>query len=192
MIAQLHGRVLEVGPEGVVVEVGGLGVLAAVPAALRAGLRVGENVHLYTHLIVRPEALALFGFETEAERALFGLLLGVGGVGPKLALAILSSLAPEAVRRAVFHEQADIFARVPGVGKKTAQKILFHLQDKLTAEPGLERVAQFADRDGDVLAALTALGYSVVEAQAALQNLPRDAAEDVETRLRLALAYLGS
>jgi Holliday junction DNA helicase RuvA len=93
------------------------------------------------------------------------------------------------VRRAVFHEQDEIFARVPGVGKKTAQKILLHLQDRIPAEAGLERVAVMTDADTEVLAALTTLGYSVVEAQAALQNIPRDAPQDVETRLRIALSY---
>ncbi|HEY5574263.1 MAG TPA: hypothetical protein VIK64_14675, partial [Anaerolineales bacterium] len=89
----------------------------------------------------------------------------------------------------VFNEQAEIFSRVPGVGKKTAQKIQFHLQDKIKAVAGLEPMAAYSEVDGEVLNALTSLGYSVVEAQAALQFIPRDAPQDVETRLRLALQY---
>jgi len=104
---------------------------------------------------------------------------------------VLNSLTPDAIRRAVFHEQDEVFARVPGVGKKTAQKILLHLQDRIPAEAGLEPLSRLSDIDGEVLAALTTLGYSVVEAQAALQTIPRDAAEDVEERLRLALQYFG-
>ncbi|HJS29546.1 MAG TPA: helix-hairpin-helix domain-containing protein, partial [Anaerolineales bacterium] len=102
---------------------------------------------------------------------------------------ILSALEPDTIRRAVFQEQAEIFSRVPGVGKKTAQKIQLHLQDKLPEGRELERIGSLSDADGEVLAALTSLGYSVVEAQAALQSIPRDAPEAVESRLRLALQY---
>jgi Holliday junction DNA helicase RuvA len=89
----------------------------------------------------------------------------------------------------VFHDQADVFSRVPGVGKKTGQKIVLQLQDRLPALTGLERIATVSDVDSEVLGALTALGYSVVEAQAALQSIPRDTPDDIEVRLRLALQY---
>jgi Holliday junction DNA helicase RuvA len=138
---------------------------------------------------VREDALTLFGFETQDARQTFNLLLGVNGVGPRLALSILSTLEVEAIRRAVFHEQSEVFVRVPGVGKRTSQKILLHLQDRIPAAPGLEPVATMSDVDTEVLEALTALGYSVVEAQAALQTIPRDTPEEVEVRLRLALGY---
>jgi Holliday junction DNA helicase RuvA len=98
-------------------------------------------------------------------------------------------LSPDAIRRAVFHEQPEVFNRVPGIGRKTAQKILLQLQDKIPADIGLEPVAMISDVDTEVLGALTALGYSVVEAQAAVQSIPRNTEEDVETRLRLALQY---
>jgi len=104
---------------------------------------------------------------------------------------MLSVLSVDAIRRAVLSEQSEVFARVPGVGKKTAQKILLHLQGKISGE-GLADVAGMGDADAEVLEALTSLGYSVVEAQAALQSIPRDAVKDVEERLRLALQYFNS
>ena len=98
-------------------------------------------------------------------------------------------LSPDAIRSAIYHEQPDVFTRVPGIGRKTAQKILLQLQDKIPARSGLETAASFSDTDAEVLAALTTLGYSVVEAQAALQSIPRETSLDVETRLRVALQY---
>lgn len=189
MIACVSGRVLEVLADSLVVEVGGVGLQVFVPAAQRDRTRAGESKFLHTYLVVRQDALALYGFETSEERGFFLLLLGVNGVGPRLALGVLSVLSPDAIRRAVFHEQPEVFNRVPGVGKKTAQKILLHLQDRIPAVPGLEPVAVGSEVDVEVLAALTALGYSVVEAQAALQAIPRDTPQEVEARLRAALQY---
>jgi Holliday junction DNA helicase RuvA len=113
----------------------------------------------------------------------------VDGVGPKVALSVLSSLTIDSVQRAVFNEQEEILHRVPGVGKKTAQKIILYLHDRLKQVAGLENIAVMSDTDSQVLAALTALGYSVVEAQSALQSIPRDAPPELEERLRLALQY---
>jgi Holliday junction DNA helicase RuvA len=189
MISIINGRVIDLEKDQIVVDVGGVGLQVFVPAHLRSRLHSGESVFLFTHLVVREDALTLFGFETKESREFFNLLLGVSGVGPRLALSILSALDPEAIRRAVFHEQAEVFARVPGIGKKTAQKILLHLQDKVVTSPGLEPVAVMSEADAEVLAALTSLGYSVVEAQSALQNIPANAPQEVETRLRLALQY---
>ncbi len=191
MIASLSGRVQEIEVDSVVVDIGGVGVQVYVPAPSRDRLRSGESVFLYTHLVVRQDALTLFGFETREEREFFNLLLTVNGVGPKLALATLSVLTPDTIRRAVFHEQAEIFSRVPGVGKKTAQKILLQLQDRIPS-PGGGPMPVFSDVDTEVLGALTGLGYSVIEAQSALQSIPRDTPADVETRLRLALQYFYS
>jgi Holliday junction DNA helicase RuvA len=189
MIASLSGRIQEVNSDHIVLEVGGVGLQVFVPAPARDHLHAGDNIFLYTHLVVREDALTLYGFDTHEGRDFFILLLSVNGVGPKLALSVLSSLTPDAIRRAIFHEQDEVFARVPGVGKKTAQKILLHLQDRVTMMAGLEPVAAMSDVDTEVMNALTALGYSVVEAQSALQSIPRDAPQDIETRLRLALQY---
>jgi Holliday junction DNA helicase RuvA len=192
MIATLSGKIIHMEGDRVIVEVGGVGYQVFIPAPLRDQLRRGESVLLFTQLVVRQDSLALYGFETSEGREFFDLLLGVNGVGPRLALAILSVLTPDTIRRSVFNEQVEIFSRVPGVGKKTAQKILFHLQDKITAVEGLEPMATFSEVDGEVLNALTALGYSVAEAQAALQAIPPDTPDEVEERLRLALQYFGS
>ncbi len=189
MIASLTGKVAQIDEEGIVIEVGGVGLLVQVPAPLRDDLRRGENVTVYTYLVVRQDALALYGFETVEAREFFTMLIGVNGVGPRLGLAMLSTLNTDAIRRAVFSEQTEMFSRVPGVGKKTAEKILFFLKDKITAVEGLEPLAAASEVDTEVVDALTALGYSVVEAQAALQSIPKDAPDDVETRLRLALQY---
>ncbi len=192
MIASLNGEILELGEDHIVVGVGGVGLRVYIPSPLRDRLQTGEDVFLHTHLIVRQDALVLYGFETKEVEQFFALLLGVNGIGPRLALSILSVLSTDAIRRAVVNEQAEVFGRVPGVGKKTAQKILLHLQGKIGAEVGLESGAIITDVDTEVLAALTALGYSVVEAQAALQAIPRDTPQDIEMRLRLALQYFAT
>jgi len=108
-------------------------------------------------------------------------------VGPRTALAVLSTLNLDTVQRAVFSDEPDLLSRVPGVGKKTAQKMVLYLQDRLKPVSGLEKIASMSDTDSEVLAALTSLGYSVVEAQTAIQSIPKDALDDVEERLRLAL-----
>lgn len=193
MIASLEGEVISVYEDSLVIGVGGVGLQVYVPNALRAQSRPGERLFLHTFLVVRQDALVLYGFEREEERSFFNLLLGVNGVGPRSALAILSALSVDAIRRAVLSEQADVFNRVPGIGKKTGQKILLHLQGKVGAgAEGIPGISALIDADAEVMDALTGLGYSIVEAQAAIQSIPRDAAKDVEERLRLALQYFSS
>ncbi|HEX6035839.1 MAG TPA: Holliday junction branch migration protein RuvA [Anaerolineales bacterium] len=189
MIATLRGEIAQVEENALVLEVGGVGLRVFVPTPLRTRTKAGDPLMLYTHLVVREDALTLYGFESPAERELFNTLLGVDGVGPKAALSVLSTLTLDAVQRAVFADETEILNRVPGIGKKTAQKMAIHLKDKLKPTDALASVAAMTDRDGEVLAALTALGYSVVEAQAAIQALPKDAPEDTEERLRMALQY---
>ena len=190
MIASLEGRVLVVSNDALVLGVGGVGVQVFVSKAVLTAARPGEHLFLHTRLIVREDSLTLYGFEHQEETEFFDLLLGAQGVGPRTALAILSTLSVDAIRRAVLSEQPDVFSRVSGIGKKTGQKILLHLQGKVTGEsiPGFTGV----DADAEVLDALTALGYSVMEAQTALQSIPRDAPQDVESRLRFALQYFSS
>ena len=189
MIATLRGEIIQVEEHAFIVEVGGVGLRVSVPAPLLARMQVGQGILLYTHLVVREDALSLYGFESQAERDLFTLLLGVDGVGPKVSLAVLSTLSLDAIQHAVLAEQSEVLGRVPGVGKKTAQKIALHLKDKLKPVDSLSKLAAMSDTDSEVIAALTALGYSVVEAQAALQSIPKDAPDDTGERLRLALGY---
>lgn len=189
MIATLRGEVTQIEDAALVVEVGGVGMRVFVPKPLLTRFQVGEVVLIHTHLVVRENDLSLYGFETIADRQLFLTLLGVDGVGPKVALSVLSTLNLDTVQRAVFSEETDLLSRVPGVGKKTAQKMLLYLKDRLKPVSGLEKIAAMSDTDSEVLAALTALGYSVIEAQSALQSLPKDAPDDVEEKLRMALGY---
>ncbi len=190
MIARLRGTVAAVGPDHLLVWVGGVGFRLFVPSPVleRVG-EVGQVVELVTHLHVRENELTLYGFLAEEELELFELLLGVSGVGPKAAMATLSIVSPDALRQAVLREEPGILTRVPGIGPKTARAIIFHLKDKLVVLEG-ETGPLLTDQDAEVIGALTALGFSIVEAQAALQQLPRDEELALEERVRLALAYL--
>lgn len=146
---------------------------------------------LHTYLQVREDALTLYGFESEDELAIFELLLTVSGVGPKVALSTLSTLSPDALRLALSNNEPAMLARVPGVGKRTAEKIVLELKDKVKAPAsGVEALAQISAADAEVIDALVALGYSIVEAQRAVQTLPKDVTA-VEERLRLALSGFG-
>ncbi len=189
MIALLEGSVAHKEEGRLILQVGAVGVWVFVPRQLAEQAKIGQALALYTHLVVREDSLSLYGFATAEERDLFVLLLGVNGVGPRLALSVISTLSPSALRRAVFQEQPEIIGRVPGVGKRTAQKILLHLQGRIAPQEDLAAVADLAEVDTEVLDALVALGYSVVEAQSAIQSIPKDAPQDVEERLRLALQH---
>jgi Holliday junction DNA helicase RuvA len=189
MIATLHGEIQHKEDNALIVDVGGVGLRVFAAKSLVESLHVGEKTFLFTHLIVRETELSLYGFENAEERQLFLTLLGVDGVGPRVALSVLATLSLDAVQRAVFSEEPELLSRVPGVGKKTAQKIVMYLQDRLKPTDVLGRVASMSDSDSEVLAALTSLGYSVVEAQTAIQAIPKDAPGAVEERLRLALGY---
>ncbi len=189
MIARLSGTIWSVGQDQVTVRVGGIGLQVHVPTNVLAQLDgAGQPVDFFTHLHVRENELTLYGFLTEDEMALFRLLLSVSGVGPKVALAMLGAVSPEALRQAVVQEEPALLSRVPGIGPKTAKAIIFHLKDKIIPA-GMAAAPLLSDADAEVIAALTALGFSLVEAQTALQSLPRDEELPVEERVRRALAY---
>ena len=191
MIGSLHGEVIDKTEESVLLEVRSVGYLVLAPTTLLDNLRVGIRTQLVTHLHVREQELTLFGFPNKEELELFRLLLKVQGIGPKVALAILSHLPAETLRQAVAREEAALFARVPGIGPKKAKQIVFQLRDKVGLEDVFETTTPFSDTDGEVIAALTTLGYSVVEAQSALQQLPPEAKEEsTEEKVRLALSSL--
>lgn len=190
MIASLSGTLLATRQDSILVGVGGVGFRLHVPQTLLEGLpATGQEVALYTHLLVRENELSLYGFMSEEELGLFELLLGVSGIGPKVALSILSSLPPDALRAAIAQEDYATLARVPGIGPKTARKLCFNLKDRMAAElpPGVPP-AVFTQADADLIAALTGLGYSVVEAQEALRALPQEPMP-LEERVRLSLSY---
>lgn len=189
MIASISGEISQVLDGQVVINLSGLGLLVNVTDNTCLDLHASRQLTLHTYLVVREDQLALYGFLTTEERDLFVHLIGVAGIGPKTGLATLSALTPETVRRAISMDQPEIFAKVPGIGKKTAQKVILDLQGKIQPLEPLEAASRLDDVDTEVLEALTALGYSVVEAQAALQSIGREENPDVEERLRKALQY---
>ena len=189
MISKLSGTVWDTGEDHILVRVAGVGFQVHVPSDVLAQFdSVGQPVELCTYLHVRENKLALYGFLTKEGLGQFELLLSVSGVGPKVALALLGTISPDALRRAVSQDEPALLTRVPGIGSKTAQKIIFHLKDKLTPTKAGE-ISLLSDVDAEVIAALTGLGFSLVEAQAAIQSLPQEE-NSVEERVRQALAYL--
>ena len=190
MIANLEGRVSHKSADSLVLQVGGVGIEVLAPYPTIDSID-GDYAFLFTRLIVREDSLTLYGFATETERELFDTFVKISGIGPKLAITILSTLSVENVRAAVSSENASIMQRVPGIGKKTAEKIVFELRDRLKIALDDVPAGEFVSANADVLDALTGLGYSVVEAQAAIQALPSDAPEDSEARVFLALQNLG-
>jgi Holliday junction DNA helicase RuvA len=192
MIATLEGRIVAKGENYVIVAVGGVGFKVHVPSSLLARLGgTGQEVSLFTHMHVRETEIALYGCSTPDELALFELLLGVSGIGPKVALNVVSIMSTDALRDAIARGDAAMLTRIPGVGKKTAERVMLDLKDKLGV--GLEFVSYPAltHADAEVISALTSLGYSIAEAQAALRSLPL---EDLtlEERIRLALQYFAT
>mgnify|MGYP000946311055 CR=1 FL=1 len=188
MIASIEGNVTQVLDDSVVINVGGIGIRVFIPSSLIKEVEVHKILALHTYLVVREDALVLYGFESDEERNMYVILLGANGVGPRTALSIMSTLSMEMIHNAVIQEQPEVFSRVPGVGKKTAQSIILDLHGKVT-KGALSTGTPLKEVDADVIAALTSLGYSVVEAQTALQMIPKDAPNDLESRLKLALQY---
>ena len=173
-----------------VIKVGGVGVRVFVPKTVLEDVGgVGRSIMLHTHLIVREQDLSLYGFESTEDLQLFEVLLTVNGVGPKVALAILSTLSPELLKSAIMREETAVLQRVPGIGKKTAERMMFQLRDKLDLSQASSNMPLVADIDADVIDILTSLGFSIVEAQSALQKLPREV-KNVDERVQLALQYL--
>ena len=189
MIASIQGQVIQIGEDNLVIEVGGIGLLVFVTEFLVHSQRRGEAVSLFTHLVVREDSLTLFGFQEQEEVSLFQELIKVNGVGPRLALETLSTHTPNVIKRAVLNKQEEIFAQVSGIGKKTAQKILLTLEDRITFADELVISPETTSVNGEVQEALLTLGYSVLEAQAALQTIPEEAPLELETRLTIALRF---
>ena len=189
MISSLSGRVTHIDETSLTLEISGVGFKVSVPRPLLAETHVGQVLSLHTYLVVRENELSLYGFPTMEARNLFVTLLGVDRVGPRLALALLSNLTPAALRAAVLGGQSSVLGRVPGVGSKTAQKIVLHLADRLAPVDGDESALQLQTSDTELLEALTGLRYTVVESQAALQSIPKDTPAELEERLKIALRY---
>lgn len=168
MIAQLTGKLIEKEPSGLVIETGGVGYLLNVPVSTLTALpETGSEVTLHTHQYVREDLVALYGFATKAERRLFTQLLGVSGIGPKVALAILSLSTPDDIRSAIAAGDADFLSSVPGIGKKTADRVVVDLRDKMemVTTDGAPRGQE------EAVEALVSLGYSTAEARKAVRTV---------------------
>ena len=189
MIACLRGVVEEWGADWLLVFVGGVGLRVQVPASTAEALgHRGESVVLHTHLHVRDDAVALYGFATGEDLRLFEMLIGVSGVGPRGALSLLSALGADSLSDAVSAGDALRLQQVSGVGQKMAARLVLELKGKLV---GRATAAVPTGRDDEVVAALVGLGYTQAEAQAAAASVPSDGSLAVEERLRRALAYFG-
>jgi holliday junction DNA helicase RuvA len=191
-LARLRGVIEERGDDWVIVDIGGIGMLASVPASTSDGLEIGAKASLYTHLHVREDALTLFGFASRDDLVLFEQLISVSGVGPRVALGLLSALNYGELTTALAGGRADVLRKVPGVGQKTAERIVLDLRDKVTPPAAvMPSKTKASDKKGDtdVIAALVALGYSQQEASEAAERLPLDGEVSLEERVRMALGF---
>jgi len=190
MIAGLQGKLQTIGSNGAIIGVGGISFQVYMPTSTLSALgAVGEEVELHTHLHLREDNATLYGFATDEELVLFQTLTTVSGVGPKLALAMLSAMSVEKLTTAIASGSAELLSEVPGVGKKMASRLILELKGKLAA--GGLAPAELAEENTDVLAALTSLGYSVREATRAIAALPQDPKLNLEEKIKLALQYFG-
>jgi Holliday junction DNA helicase RuvA len=176
MIGRLTGLIAGKSPPQVLIDVNGVGYELDVPMSTFYNLPgLGERATLLTHFVVREDAQQLFGFLSPEERATFRLLVRISGVGPRTALAILSGLSVTELAGAVSRQESGRLVKVPGIGKKTAERLLLELKGKLGADLGAPSIAVASDAQADIAQALVALGYSERDAAAALKTLPPDA-----------------
>lgn len=197
MIAFVNGRVASAGPDGAVVEVGGVGLSVLCTPATLAGLRVGDRAHVPTSLVVREDSLTLYGFADDDEKTVFELLQTASGVGPRLALAMLAVHTPNALRRAVATEDVTGLTKVPGIGRKGAQRIVLELKDRLglpmDGDTPMPTFAAAAWR-AQVHAGLTNLGWTARDAEAAVDAVAADIEDqdtsDIAALLKMAMRKL--
>lgn len=189
MIGRLHGKLLEKNPPQILIDVSGVGYEVDVPMSTFCNLpEVGGELTLHTHFVVREDAQLLYGFATLAERAVFRALIKISGIGPKIALALLSGITVDQLKDAVDRGETGLLTKVPGIGKKTAERLVLELKGKLAGTGAATAAVPTSGARADVAAALIALGYSEREAAAATKKLPEDCT--VNDGLRLALKSL--
>ena len=192
MISSLNGTVESLGSEWAIINVGGIGFQVFMPTSTLSTMgTAGKEVRLFTHLHLREDNATLYGFSTADELALFQSLIGVSGLGPKMGLAMLSAMNVEQLVTAIATGSADLLTVIPGIGKKVASRIVLELKEKIGAGWITTPTTQFAQENMDVLAALTALGYSAAEAAKAVTTLPAATDLSLEEKIKLALAYFG-
>jgi len=187
MIEEIKGSVSLTDEKSIVVMVGGVGLRVWTTLKTAAKTNLGDRISLFTDVILRETEISLYGFEDPSEREMFRTLVKVNGIGPKAAMAVLSTMTVEMIYQAVRTKDHRLFTQVPGIGGKTAQKLMLYLQDSLDIKNAGIIDESTATVNSDLLDALVGLGYSVVEAQTCIQKIPDDAPEDLESRLRIAL-----
>lgn len=194
MIAFIRGILFSTGLDYAVVEAGGIGYLIYAPRRVLANIGpVGDEVCLHTHLHVREDALNLYGFLTVEELRMFTTLIGVSGIGPVVALRMLSGATPTELQNAIASGDTKVLARVPGIGQKTAARLVLELKGKVapTTLDGIAAASGAGGVNGELADMLVGLGFSAAEAASAIAALPADAPPDLEERLRLALRFFG-
>jgi len=191
MIATLSGQVSAGGDGWLVLQVGGVGFRVHCPSSLLSDLPVGQSGTLHTHLHVTDTALTLYGFASVEQRELFTTLIGVRGVGPRTAIAILDTYSPEVLRSIVAQGDAAALANTRGIGRKTAERMLIDLKGKLGPATSAWTAPDLGEGDVEVINALTALGYSIAEARQAVATIPESSTE-LDDRILAALRALGS
>lgn len=196
MIASLRGTVLLTGTDHAIIETNGVGYQVFAPRpVLQTMSSANGEVLVYTYLHVREDALVLYGFSSPEQRAFFETLIGVTGVGPRMALGLLSAAPLDQIHLAIASENTTLLSQVPGIGKKTAARLVLELKGKIDLSkvmPAGTTVTPAASvLNSELQEILTSLGYSALEAQSAVSSLPPDAPNEIEERLRLALRYFG-
>jgi holliday junction DNA helicase RuvA len=204
LITAVRGKLEIIGLDSVILEVGGVSLRIFVPVTLLSDVgEIGQEVKLYTHFLVREDQMALYGFRASDQLELFELLIGVSGVGPKAALGIISSADVATVNVAISQSNVDFLKKIQGIGPKTAGRIILELKGKLVETSTASKSSALAGASGNaklsqealqrtqVIDALTGLGYSLIEIQRALANLPTDRTLSIEEQVFEALRYLG-
>ncbi len=192
MIASLQGKLEALNASSAIINVGGVGYQVYMPVPTLSILgQLGSSVKVYTHLHVREDIMALHGFATPEELRLFETLITVSGIGPKLAMATISAMNVEQVTMAIASGNADLLRQVPGIGKKTAERIVLELKDKMEVQLLTLPVSQLSQGNADVVSALISLGYSVSEAMRASASLPARSDSSLQEKIKLALQYFG-
>lgn len=192
MIASLQGTLESLGTDWAIINVNGVGFQVYMPTSVLSTLgAVGEEVKVHTHLHVKDDGVALYGFGSADELMLFQMLIGVSGLGPRLALAMLSAMSVDQISMALATGSTDLLTTIPGIGKKMADRLILELREKIGAGLIATSAVQFARENSDVLSALISLGYSMTEASRAVTTLPTAGELTLEEKIKLALQYFG-
>jgi holliday junction DNA helicase RuvA len=193
VIAGLEGTLVSMGANWAVINVNGISFQVNLPTSTVSALGdIGSKVKLFTHLQLKEDTIALYGFSSSRELSVFQTLTTVSGIGPRLALSLLSAMDAEQLTLAISSGNADLLTGIPGIGKKTASRIILELKDKIGIGWALAEEVQSVQRNSEVLGALTALGYSVAEASRAVTSLPDTPGLTLEEKVKMALQYFGS